>query len=107
MPSVWDMVGAYQTPQLSVDVEKRIALTTHWYVLRGGYVAMRHNALRDLNANLQKEVCRDVVVEPKLLPLENEIIDGTTADRAAPDISSRGIWSTFERTFFDVKSSAS
>ena len=70
---------------------------------KGGYVAMRHNALRDLNANLQREVCKDVVVEPRLLPLENEIIDGTTADRAAPDISSRGIWSTFERTFFDVR----
>ena len=64
---------------------------------------MRHNALRDLNAELQREVCKDVVVEPQLLPLENEVVDGTTADRAAPDISSRGMWSTFERTFFDVR----
>ena len=65
---------------------------------------MRHNALRDLNAELQSEVCRDVVIEPRLLPLENEAdISGTSAVRAAPDISSRGIWSTFERTFFDVR----
>ena len=64
---------------------------------------MRHNALRDLNADLQKEVCKDVVVEPRLLPLENEEVEGTSGDRAAPDISSRGIWSTFERTFFDVR----
>ena len=66
---------------------------------------MRHNALRELNAELQREVCRDVVVEPKLLPVENNIMDvtGTTADGAGPDISSRGIWSTFERTFFDVR----
>ena len=70
---------------------------------KGGYVAMRHNALRDLNADLQKEVCKDVVVEPQLLPLDNEDIEGTSGDRAAPDISSRGIWSTFERTFFDVR----
>ena len=70
---------------------------------KGGYVAMRHNALRDLNADLQKEVCKDVVVEPRLLPLENEEVEGTSGDRAAPDISSRGIWSTFERTFFDVR----
>ena len=70
---------------------------------KGGYVFMRHNALRDLNAELQQEVCKDVVVEPNLLLLESETtIDGTTADRARPDISSRGIWSTFERTFFDV-----
>ena len=70
---------------------------------KGGYVAMRHNALRDLNAELQGEVCRDVVTEPHLLPVNNEEITGTTADRAAPDISSRGLWSTFQRTFFDVR----
>lgn len=64
---------------------------------------MRHNNLRDLNISLQNEVCRDVVSEPKLLPLENEEVDGTQADRAAPDISSRGLWSTFQRTFFDVR----
>ena len=64
---------------------------------------MRHNALRDLNAELQGEVCRDVITEPRLLPLNNEEVNGTVADRAAPDISSRGLWSTFERTFFDVR----
>ena len=70
---------------------------------KGGYTAMRHNALRDLNAELQGEVCRDVVTEPRLLPINNEEVEGTAADRAAPDISSRGLWSTFERTFFDVR----
>ena len=70
---------------------------------KGGYVAMRHNNLRDLNAEMQKEVCRDVVIEPQLLPLENEDIQGTHGDRSAPDISSRGLWSTFERSFFDVR----
>ena len=64
---------------------------------------MRHNALRDLNAELQSEVCKDVTVEPNLLPLDNEEISGTSANRAAPDISSRGLWSTFERTFYDVR----
>ena len=64
---------------------------------------MRHNALRELNAEFQREVRKDVVVEPQLLPLRNEVVDGTSAHRAAPDISSRGIWSTFERTFFDVR----
>ena len=63
---------------------------------------MRHDNLRDLNAEMQREVCRDVVVEPDLLPLNNEEIQGAQGDRAAPDISSRGLWSTFERTFFDV-----
>ncbi len=70
---------------------------------KGGYVAMRHNNLRDLNCELQREVCRDVVVEPQLLPLDTSETDGVQGDRAAPDISSRGLWSTFERTFFDVR----
>ena len=60
---------------------------------------MRHNNIRD---QLQREVCRDVVTEPALIPLDNEEIVGTNADRAAPDVSSRGLWSTFERTFFDI-----
>ena len=63
---------------------------------------MRHNNIRDLNAEFQREVCRDVATEPSLIPLDNEEIIGTEADGAAPDISSRGIWSTFEKTFFDV-----
>ena len=47
-------------------------------------------------------MCRDVVVEPSLLPINDEEVEGTQANRAAPDISSRGLWSTFERAFFDV-----
>ena len=70
---------------------------------KGGFIAMRHNALRDLNAELQSDICKDVTVEPSLLPIDNEEISGTSANRAAPDISSRGLWSTFERSFFDVR----
>ena len=44
---------------------------------------MRHNALRDLNAELQREVCKDVITEPRLLPLNDEEVNGTAADRAA------------------------
>ena len=67
---------------------------------------MRHNNLCDLNADMQREVCHDVVVEPSLLPVDDaeiQQVQGTCADKAAPDISSRGLWSTFERTFFDVR----
>ena len=64
---------------------------------------MRHNNLRDVNAEYQKEVCMDVVTEPTLIPIEGESnqTEGATADRAHPDISSRRLWSTFERTFYD------
>ena len=71
--------------------------------LKGGFVNMRHNALRDLNAELQAEVCKDVAIEPGLIPVDNEEITGTRADGARTDISSRGLWGTFQRTFFDVR----
>ena len=32
---------------------------------KGGYVIMRHNHIRDLEAELMREVCRDVKVEPE------------------------------------------
>ena len=33
---------------------------------------------------------------------ENTRIEGAKEDGAHPDISSRGLWSPFERTFYDV-----
>ena len=71
--------------------------------MKGGYVTMRHNNVRDLNCEFQREVCRDVVVEPQLLPLDNEEVQGAQGDQVALDISSRGLWSAFERSFFDVR----
>jgi len=72
---------------------------------KGGYTIMRHNNLRDVNAEFQREVCHDVVIEPMMIPIEGENteISGATEDGAHPDISSRGLWSPFERTFYDVQ----
>ena len=66
---------------------------------------MRHNSLRDGLANIMKEVCSDVGTEPMLLPTKpNEFSSRVnTAEEARLDISARGINSTFERTFFDVR----
>ena len=40
-----------------------------------------------------------------LIPIEGENtqIEGAKEDGAHPDISSRGLWSPFERTFYDVQ----
>ena len=62
---------------------------------RGGYVSMRHNALRDTEANIMEKVCIDVQTEPALLEADGQDI--------RPDISARGIWNRYEKTFFDVK----
>ena len=65
---------------------------------------MRHNNIRDFEATLLKEVCRDVQIEPMLLPIGNsETRSSNQAERARLDVSTVGIWSSMERTFLDVR----
>ena len=35
---------------------------------------MRHNCIRDLEAEIMQEVCSDVRIEPELMPLDNRAI---------------------------------
>ena len=72
---------------------------------RGGYVSMRHNNLRDLEATFLREVCRDVKIEPQLLPTgtEQQQPSGIETDQARLDVSAVGLWSPFERTFLDIR----
>ncbi len=67
---------------------------------------MRHNQVRNLEASFLREVCHDVQLEPKLLPLSGETFKlkstNTKAD-ARSDISARGVWRTLDKTFFDVR----
>ena len=59
---------------------------------KGGYVIMRHNQIRDLEAVLLKDVCKDVRVEPELLPLGNSRVNSSnTAVKARLDVSAVGI----------------
>ena len=71
----------------------------------GPYVIFRHNAIRDAYAEILKEVCIDVRTEPGLLPVNPEDLCPTanSADQARLDIVATGLWSPFERTFFDVR----
>ena len=72
---------------------------------RGGYVNYRHNNVRDSVAEYLRLVTNDVRIEPPLIPIESPSFQqkGNNADKARLDISARGVWSTFERTFFDVR----
>ena len=36
---------------------------------RGEYVYMRHNAIRDTEAKIMREVCSDIKIEPNMLPV--------------------------------------
>ena len=72
---------------------------------RGGYVSLRHNALRNTEANIMKEVCCDVKLEPPLIPVENELLPQSTntQEKARLDISARSVWSQLDRVFFDIR----
>ena len=73
---------------------------------KGGFVANCHNDLRDLTASLLDEVCKDVCVEPLLVPLTGETLQfrtANTSDEARLDISARGVWGKEQRAFFDIR----
>ena len=72
----------------------------------GGYVSMRHNWLRDSLAKLMTTAkCKDVQLEPSLLPVNNYHLPSGTilGDQARLDISARSVWNVLERAFFDVR----
>ena len=65
---------------------------------------MRHNRVRDLEASILRDVCKDVKVEPELMPLGNSsTTSSNVAEKARLDVSAVGIWSPMERTFLDVR----
>ena len=73
---------------------------------KGGFVSMRHDAIRDCTANLLRDAgCKDVRTEPDLLPVDPRKFKRRTNTQAGArlDVSARGVWSTFERSFYDVR----
>ena len=65
---------------------------------------MRHNRIRDLEAELMQEVCKDVKIEPQLLPVASDnLINGNTTENARLDVSGLGVWSPMEKTFLDIR----
>ena len=71
---------------------------------KGGYVTLRHNSLRDLIAEVLREVCVDVGTEPSLLPVNGEDLPGgaNKQDGARLDVSARSVWSPLAREYFDI-----
>ena len=64
---------------------------------------MRHNNIRDFEANLLRKICNDVEIEPALQPLEGENVTGLTGDEARPDIRARSLWRNGQNAFLDVR----
>ena len=59
---------------------------------RGGFVIMRHNNIRDYEAELLKQTQTDVEIEPPLQPINGKQILGLSGDEVRPDIYARGVW---------------
>ena len=74
--------------------------------MKGGFVHLRHNQIRDLEIKMLREVCYDVKKEPPLLPLTGESLNRKTANRAPDaraDISARSVYSNLDKVLFDVR----
>ena len=71
----------------------------------GGYVHIRHNAVRDTFAEVLKEICKDVQIEPQLLPITGEVLPpgSNVADGARADVSAVGLWQPLNRAFLDIR----
>ena len=69
----------------------------------GGFVIIRHNRIRDFEAELLKKTCNDVEIEPPLQPLEGEIVHGLDGLNAKPDVRARGFWREGQNAFFDIR----
>ena len=63
---------------------------------------MKHNNVRDFEANLLKTLHNDAEIEPALQEITSEKIPGNTNDEARPDIRARGVWRPGQNAFFDI-----
>ena len=61
---------------------------------KAGFVSIRHDTVRNFEANLLKKVCADVEIEPKLQPIDN--------DEARLDIRACGFWRPGQSAYSDV-----
>ena len=72
----------------------------------GGYPTLRHNEVRDLTANILRQVVSDVEVEPRFQPLSGEVLprSANVEDDARADIRAQGFWGCDRQAaFFDVR----
>ena len=73
---------------------------------KGGFVAQRHYTIRDLLTSHISKVCRNVVTEPLLQPLDNEVFNlqsTVTSREARLDMKAGGFWTPGVTAFFDVR----
>ena len=70
---------------------------------RGSFVIIRHNNIRDFEANLLRKIHNDIETEPPLQAVNDELITGLIGVESKPDIRARGVWRTGQHAYFDVR----
>ena len=70
---------------------------------KGGFVTIRHNNIRDFEAELLAKVHADVETEPQLQPIAGELVNGLAGDNARPDVRARGVWRPAQNAYFDIR----
>ena len=70
---------------------------------KGGFIIIRHNNIRNFEADLLSQAHRDVEIEPALQPVNGELINGLDGENAKPDVRARGVWRAGQNAFFDVR----
>ena len=92
--------------QRTCSCESKIDIQHAMSCKNGGFITIRHNDLRDLNANLLTEVCKDVDIEPQLVLVTGQIFENRTTNtnnEGRVDIKSRGFWVKDQQPFLDVR----
>ena len=72
----------------------------------GGFVIKRHNAVRDLEAELLTNVCKDVVIEPMLQPTSGtDTLPYSVNSEENPrlDVSCRSSGRPLQKSFSDIR----
>ena len=73
---------------------------------KGGFVAQRHDGVRNLLTTFIDKICNNVEIEPRLQLLDNErfhLRSAVTSSEARLDIKAGGFWARGVTAFFDVR----
>ena len=73
---------------------------------KGGFVHSRHDEIRDLEAALLSQVCKDVATDPALQPVTGEnfaLRSANIEDNARLDVKARGFFRSGQCAFFDIR----
>ena len=70
---------------------------------RGGFINARHDNIRNFEAGLLKEVCRDVEPPLQLVGTTTFARSVNVKDDARLDVRARGFWRDGQQAFFDIR----